>query len=174
VDLSNEIDDTRKINDGDKIASWVRGQFSMRSHELSSSYKVLFIGVVLVSALVMSHLLYRFFIVPILSEFKQVPSLVWLAIYLPFFVAIFWIGFQIKSLSQFVAVSLVSVILTQGYLYILAIMNEPEHLKSYAVEAPLHFWTIGCGIMLIVYVVVYGVVLLLGHGFKHYKMSVAN
>jgi hypothetical protein len=95
------------------------------------------------AAAVSQQLLYEKLVVPRLSGLSAVPFLWWLGVALPVLVVALALGWVAKSwLESFTAAGIAAVGL-QAYVHWAAVTGRPGLQKSFAVEAPLHHWTVG-------------------------------
>jgi hypothetical protein len=99
--------------------------------------------VIMVATYVSDQLIYKLLIIPKLAEWKQVPFPWWVIKELPFISAIIVISCRIKSFKEFIALSIFTTLAFQVYGQIAAWSCFQGHLKSYAVEGPVYYWTEG-------------------------------
>jgi len=95
------------------------------------------------SAIVSDQLVYRLFVVPRLDQWQAVPTWAWLVVASPMLLVGLAGGVSLGSRLQAVVAGLLATAATQTYDYFAAISHSPGYGKSWALEAPLLFWSVG-------------------------------
>ncbi len=121
------------------------------------SFIVVSIIAIVLATYISDQLLYKLLIIPRLAEWKQIPFPWWVIRYLPFVLTICVVSSRIRSFKEFVALSIFVTLASSVYNQIAAWLNFPGHHKSFAIEDPLHFWTVGAFWVLIFFGIVFGV-----------------
>jgi hypothetical protein len=98
---------------------------------------------IVIATYISDQLLYKLLIIPKLAEWKQIPFPWWLVKELPFVLTVIVVGSRIRSFKEFIALSIFTTLAFQVYGQIAAWLCFPGHLKSYAVEGPVYYWTEG-------------------------------
>src|SRR5262245_51283844 len=108
-------------------------------NRLSISVAVALFG----SAIVSDQVVYKLFLVPRLDQWQAVPTWAWLVVASPMLLVGLLGGMSLASRLQAVAAGLLSTAAMQTYDYFAAISHSPGYGKSWALEAPSLFWTVG-------------------------------
>src|SRR3990172_6622067 len=98
---------------------------------------------VVLSLLFGQQIVYQGFIVPRLSEHQTAPIWWWLGVVGPYYLVCFIVGSKLRTWPEFFIYSLSATLVSQAYGFIAAELHQPGYLKSFAVEAPLYFCTVG-------------------------------
>ena len=81
--------------------------------------------VVLIGLLLSHQLIYKLFIVPKLLDWNSIPFVWQIITFLPIIVAIIYVGLCIRSVLELLISSLVSAFITELYVYLMLLFNEP-------------------------------------------------
>ena len=118
----------------------------------------LLVVVGLVAGVIVSdQVMYRFLVVPRLTEWQSVPIHQWLIVLLPVVLTGVIGGGYLLRRGQRLVVALLAAIATQGYLTVAALLQSPGHGKSLAIESPTSLWTSGLSLVAVGYVLLLGI-----------------
>jgi hypothetical protein len=111
---------------------------------------------IVIATYISDQLLYKLLIIPKLAEWKQIPFPWWTIQYLPFVLTVCVVSSRIKSFKEFITLSIFVTLASNVYGQIAAWLYFRGHLKSFAIEDPFYFWTVGMLHVLIFFGIVFG------------------
>ena len=106
------------------------------------------------AALVADFVLYQTFILPRLPGLDSVPVEWWVILLIPLAISPVLLGYACGSFGSAFACALGGTIGLMAYEFVVARLNQPGHLKSFAVEDPVYFFTTGTAIRFTVILIV--------------------
>ena len=109
--------------------------------------------VTVAAAMLSQQALYEWLVVPRLGGIRQVPVAWWLGLAAPVTLAALISGWTAKSWAETLVAAALGAFGLQAYGQWLAQTNRPGWYKSFAVEAPLEYWTLGSFEVLLLVVV---------------------
>lgn len=132
------------------------------------SFGLLAVTIVLVvlSLLLGQQIIYQGLIVPRLPEHQSVPMWWWLGVVGPYYLVCFIVGSKLRTWYEFFVYSISAVLVSQVYDFMAAGLHQPGYLKSFAVESPLYFWTVGTFFNWLGVAIAFGIGMYLGKKFK--------
>ena len=95
------------------------------------------------AAMLSQHVAYETLVVPQLASVRHVSVVWWVGVAAPVILAALVGGWMAKSWREVVAAAALGAVGLQGYGQWLAQTGRPGWYKSFAVEAPVEYWTIG-------------------------------
>ena len=98
---------------------------------------------ILAAAIASQQVLYEGLVVPRLSGLPAVPLLWWFGVEAPVIVVTLTCGWMARSWRDALAAAALAALGLQAYLYWAATTGRPGLQKSFAIEAPLYYWTGG-------------------------------
>jgi hypothetical protein len=113
------------------------------------------VGLLLLSRAMSELVIYRLLVVPRLDEWTSIPFVWWITICAPVLFAMIFISSRISSMLDVVLVSAASAILHQLYEFVAVNLGQPGHLKSFAIEDPLYFWTVTSALIVLAHIAWY-------------------
>ena len=99
--------------------------------------------VTVAAAMLSQHALYEWIVVPKLESVRQVPIAWWLGVVAPIVLASLVAGWKARSCQETLTIAALGAVGLRVYEKWLAENGRPGWYKSFAVEAPLQFWTLG-------------------------------
>lgn len=121
---------------------------------------------VVLSLLLGQQVVYQGLIVPRLPEYQSVPVWWWLGVVGPYYLVCFIVGSKLRTWSEFFIYSIAAMLVSQIYDFTAASLHQPGYLKSFAVESPLYFWTVGSFFGWIGVAIAFGIGMYLGRKFN--------
>ena len=118
------------------------------------------------AAFVADFVLYQVFILPRLPGIHSIPVEWWVIILIPLAISPLLLGYACGSFELVLASASGSTIGLMAYEFVVAHLNQPGHLKSFAVEDPVYFFTTGTAIRFTV-VLIAVLVGFVGHRVAH-------
>ena len=105
-------------------------------------------GIVVVAAALcvspaLSDLVYQASVVPRLAQWHSVTIWAWLMVFSPMLLAGFVGGAYLANSKRVVVAGMLLAAGTQLYDYVAVLNHSPGSAKSWAIEAPLLFWSVG-------------------------------
>ena len=102
------------------------------------------------AALVADFVLYQVFILPRLPGLDSIPVEWWVILLFPLAISSSLLGYACSSFGSALASASGGTIGSMAYEFVVAHLNQPGHLKSFAVEDPVYFFATGTAIRLTV------------------------
>lgn len=99
--------------------------------------------VTVAAAMLGQYALYECLVVPHLATVRQVPVVWWLGVAAPLILAALAVGGMARSWREMLAAAALGAVGLQAFGWWLAQTSRPGYYKSFAVEAPFYYWTIG-------------------------------
>ena len=108
--------------------------------------RIVGIAVALWVSPVFSDLIYRTLVVPRLPQWHAVPISVWLIVFSPMLLVGLAGGAYLATIRRVTVAGFLLAAGTQLYDYCAALRHSPGHVKSWAIEAPAYFWSVGAAV----------------------------
>jgi hypothetical protein len=99
--------------------------------------------VTVVVAALSQQVLYEWLVVPRLADLRQVPVAWWVGLAAPIIIVALTSGWLAKSWGETLVAAILGTLGLQTYGMWLAQTGRAGWFKSFAVEAPLEYWTLG-------------------------------
>jgi hypothetical protein len=110
--------------------------------------RIVGVAVALCLSPALSDLVYRTFVVPRLPQWHAVPITVWLLVFSPILLVGLAGGAHLATIRRVIVAGFLMAAGTQVHDYCAALRHSPGHAKSWAIEAPAYFWSVGAAISL--------------------------
>jgi hypothetical protein len=110
--------------------------------------------VTVAAAMLSQQVLYEWLVVPRLADVRHVPVAWWLGLAAPVILSALISGWMARHWDETLAAAALGAFGVQAYGQWLAQTGRPGWYKSFAVEAPLEYWTLGSLQLLLLIVVV--------------------
>ena len=108
------------------------------------SWKFVGIAVACLTATVgVMDIIYWLLIVPRLEAMPKAPTLCWLGIATPFLLCSLVVGALSRSIREITVIAVAGGLGALLWHYLAVITHQPGYQKSWAIEGPIDFWTIG-------------------------------
>ncbi len=91
-------------------------------------------------ALLSEFALYQNLVLPKLPESQYVPLGWWLTMLIPLALTSLLLGFSCRSIRSVLASASAGTLGLVAYEFVMARLNQPGHLKSFAIEDPVYFF----------------------------------
>jgi hypothetical protein len=118
---------------------------------------VLALLLLLIAMVLGRQLIYELLIVPRLPETGSAPGWWWAGLYGPPLLVCILVGTKLKAWLDLLLFSGAAALLGQVYQFVFARGGHSGLLKSYAVEDPVLFWTVGTVMTSVVFLLSFGV-----------------
>jgi hypothetical protein len=124
------------------------------------------IVLLVLSLLLGQQIIYQGLIVPRLPQYQSVPMWWWLGVVGPYYLVCFLVGSKLRAWFEFFIYSIAATLVSQIYDFTAASLHQTGYLKSFAIESPLYFWTVGSFFNWLGVAIAFGIGMYLGRKLK--------